>query len=152
MAQIFAYRRWIFLGLLGLAVLLVPAPASSKTPAQRTIRLEASNYQYTPSTIKVNPGDQVTLELVSTDVVHGIYVDGYGLEMTADPGQTQSLTFTAGREGTFRLRCSVTCGPLHPFMIAKLQVGRNWLYWRATVLALVGIVAFLWLARKPQST
>jgi heme/copper-type cytochrome/quinol oxidase subunit 2 len=152
MAQIFAYRRWIILGLLGLAVILIPAPASSKTPSQRTIRVEASNYQYTPSTIKVNPGDRVTLELVSTDVVHGIYIDGYDLEMTADPGQTQSLTFTAGREGTFRLRCSVTCGPLHPFMIAKLQVGRNWLYWRASLLALGGIVAFLWFARKPQLT
>jgi len=59
-------------------------------------------------------GDHVTIDLVSTDVVHGLYLDGYDLNVTADPGQTATLSFVADRSGSFRFRCSVTCGALHP--------------------------------------
>ena len=149
MAKIFTHWRLLLMACFGLAVAMLPAPAGSRSPLDRTIRLEASSYQYTPAILKANPGDRVTLELASTDVVHGIYIDGYDLELRADPGQTQKITFVADKEGSFRLRCSVTCGPLHPFMIGKLQVGQNWLLWRAVVLAFLGIFALLWLRRKP---
>lgn len=132
-----------------LAVVLVPAPAGSKSPVDRTIRVEASSYEYAPAVLKANPGDRVTLELASTDVVHGLYIDGYDLELRADPGQTQSITFVAHQEGSFRLRCSVTCGPLHPFMIGKLQIGQNWLLWRAVVLAFLGIATVMWVRPRP---
>ena len=72
----------------------------------------------------------MTIELAATDVVHGIYIDGYGLSLEADPGKTERMIFTADRPGSFRFRCSVTCGSLHPFMIGKLQVGENSLLWR----------------------
>jgi heme/copper-type cytochrome/quinol oxidase subunit 2 len=150
-AKIPYHWRGIILAAFGLLVLLVPAPASSKTPVERTIRVEASSFEYSPAVVKVNPGDHVTLELVSTDVVHGIYLDGYNLEVTADPGQAKKLIFTADKPGTFRFRCSVTCGPLHPFMAGKLQVGQNWLMWRATGLAILGVFAGLLLTRKRAS-
>ncbi|MDH4138776.1 MAG: 4Fe-4S binding protein, partial [Anaerolineae bacterium] len=44
-------------------------------------------------------------------------------------------------------RCSLACGPLHPFMIGELVVRPNIPYWRGVVLALlatVGSVAYLW--------
>ncbi len=118
------------------AVILVPAPQAA-LPTERTIRIVASSYQYTPPVVRVEPGDRVTLELVSTDVVHGLYLDSYDLRLSADPGQTARLSFVADRAGTFRIRCSVTCGPLHPFMIGKLVVGTNWLGWRAAGLAIL---------------
>jgi plastocyanin len=152
MAKIFTRWRWMLMAWLGLAVATVPAPAGSNSPVERTIRVEASSYEYAPAILKANPGDRVTLELASTDVVHGIYIDGYELELRADPGQTQEVTFVADKEGSFRLRCSVTCGPLHPFMIGKLQVGQNWLLWRSVVLAFLGIFAILWLRRTSAST
>ncbi len=89
------------------------------------MRVEASQFSYSPSTISVNQGDTVTIQLVSTDVVHGLYVDGYGVSVEADPGQMKSLTFTADRPGSYRFRCNVTCGALHPFMIGKLNVGED---------------------------
>jgi heme/copper-type cytochrome/quinol oxidase subunit 2 len=92
--------------------------------------------------------DRVTIQLVSTDVVHGIYIDGYGLEITADPGQTESLTFLADRPGTFRYRCSVTCGALHPFMIGKIQVGPNLFLWRGIGLAFLALIAAVWSFRR----
>lgn len=128
----------------GIAILFFPFPANHGQPVERLFRIEASRFAYSPSVIQVNQGDRVTLELTSSDVVHGLAVDGYNLQVTADPGQTARLTFTADRSGSFRFRCTVTCGPMHPFMIGKIQVGQNSLWWRAAGLSFLVIVSVLW--------
>ncbi len=142
--------RWLLVALAigALIIVLAPAPAMLAQPADRHFRIEASSFEYTPPDINVNPGDRVTLELVSTDYVHGLYIDGYDLDLAADPGQTARLTFVADKPGAFRFRCSVTCGPLHPFMIGKLNVGVNWLLWRAAGLAVLAAIAGAVLIRK----
>lgn len=139
-----AFSGWRLPVILVMAILFLPFPGPSGQPAERFFHIEASRFAYTPSILRVNPGDRVTLELASGDVVHGLAVDGYGLQMTADPGQTSRLTFIANRSGTFRFRCSVTCGPLHPFMLGKIQVGENSLWWRAAGLALLAVGTVLW--------
>ena len=140
------YRSWpwAILAALAVVVLLIPFPAAASTPTERTFRIEASRFEYSPAIIKVNPGDRVTFELTATDVVHGLSIDGYNLETTADPGQTRRLTFIADRSGSFRFRCTVTCGNMHPFMIGKLQVGQNTLLWRAAALMGLALVAGVW--------
>lgn len=113
----------------GLVVAFAPLPVQAAAPQARTFRIEAHQFAYSPSEIQVNPGDTISIHLVSTDVVHGLYVDGYGVSVEADPGQTATLTFVANQPGSFRFRCNVTCGAMHPFMIGKLIVGTNhWLY------------------------
>jgi len=126
---------WVILGIAALLVAFAPLPHSISAPSERFFHVEAGNFAYSPAVLHVNPGDKVTIELASTDVVHGLYVDGYDLNVTADPGQTVTLSFVANHAGTFRLRCSVTCGALHPFMAGKLQVGSNLLFWRGIGLA-----------------
>ena len=126
---------WAILGIAALLVAFAPVPHSTSAPAERFFHIEAGNFTYFPAVFQVNPGDKVTIELASTDVVHGLYVDGYDVSITADPGQPATLSFVADRSGTFRLRCSVTCGALHPFMVGKLQVGSNLLFWRGIGLA-----------------
>lgn len=138
------HGSWLILALITLAITFVPLPTGSGVPGSHELRLAASQFDYSPGVIKVNEGDRVTIELVSTDVVHGLYLDGYNLEVTADPGQSASLNFIADKTGTFRFRCSVTCGPLHPFMIGKLKVGNNTLLWRGTALAILAVLAGLW--------
>ncbi|MBI5564130.1 MAG: cupredoxin domain-containing protein [Chloroflexi bacterium] len=140
--------RWMLMGLVALAFAFVPFPIASAAPTDRHVRIEASSFQYTPEAITVNPGDHVTIDLAATDVVHGLYIDGYELNVTADPGQTASLSFVADRSGTFRFRCSVTCGALHPFMIGKLNVGSNELLWRGFGFAMLAAVAGVWLVRS----
>lgn len=126
----------------------VAAPAGNPAgPVERHFHIEANSFQYTPEVIQVNPGDRITIELVATDVVHGLYIDGYDLNLTADPGQTATLSFVADRAGSFRFRCSVTCGALHPFMIGKLNVGSNDLLWRALGLGVLAVVAGVWAVR-----
>jgi heme/copper-type cytochrome/quinol oxidase subunit 2 len=127
----------------GLVVAFAPLPVPVIAPQVRTFRIDARQFAYSPSELHVNPGDTVTIQLVSTDVVHGLYVDGYDISVEADPGQTTTLTFTAEKPGSFRFRCNVTCGVMHPFMIGKLNVGsNNWLF-HSIGLALLAVVSVI---------
>lgn len=143
---------WILLGLAAAVISFTPFPLSSpNSPTSHTFNIAASQFAYSPSELRVNPGDTVTLELLSADVVHGLYIDGYDLSVEADPGQTQTLTFVADKPGSFRFRCNVTCGAMHPFMIGKLTVGTNdWLYRSVgfSILAILGLI----LSARPLAT
>ena len=132
-----------------LVVAFAPLPVQPVAHQERTFQIDARQYAYSPSELHVNPGDIVTFELVSTDVVHGLYVDGYGVSVEADPGQTATLTFVADRPGSFRFRCNVTCGAMHPFMIGKLTVGTNhWLYRGSGLAILAALGVLMWTIRK----
>ena len=127
----------------GLVVAFAPLPVQPIPPQERTFRIEARQFAYSPSEIEVNAGDTITIELVSTDVVHGLYVDGYDASVAGDPGQTVTLNFVADQAGSFRFRCNVTCGAMHPFMIGRLTVGVNqWLFRGVglTILAVTGVL------------
>jgi heme/copper-type cytochrome/quinol oxidase subunit 2 len=82
------------------------------------------------------------------DYVHGVFVEGYEVNLVADPGETTRVSFVADHPGVFRMRCSVTCGAMHPFMIGKLVVGRGlgWL-WAAGVALLVAIAGLRFACR-----
>ena len=137
-----SYLLLLLFVMAGLIVAFAPLPVQPITPQERTFRIEARQFAYTPSEIEVNSGDTVTIQLVSTDVVHGLYVDGYGISVEADPGQTATITFTANKPGSFRFRCNITCGAMHPFMIGKFTVGANNWFIRSVgflILAVVGI-------------
>jgi heme/copper-type cytochrome/quinol oxidase subunit 2 len=140
---------WLLVFLMaGLVVAFAPLPVPSIAPQERTFQIEARQFSYSPSDLNVNAGDTVTIKLVSNDVVHGLYVDGYDLSVEADPGQTKTLTFVANKRGSFRFRCNVTCGAMHPFMIGRLSVGPNhWLY-RSIALAVLAIVGVIVSAKQ----
>jgi len=132
----------------GLVVAFAPLPAPVVAPQARGFRIDARQFAYAPSVLAVNSGDTVTIQLISTDVVHGLYIDGYNLAVEADPGQTAILTFTANKAGSFRFRCSVTCGAMHPFMIGKLTVGTNdWLL-RSVGLSVIAVLGVLILVKR----
>jgi len=128
----------------------IPFPTAK--PQTREITLEASRFAYSPERIKVNKGDHVVLTFAPQDVTHGIYVDGYGLKAEAAPGKTAVLDFVADKPGTFRIRCSINCGELHPFMIGLLAVQPNSPFIGAAMAVLaVGLAATAlgWSRRKP---
>ena len=127
----------------GLVVAFAPLPIQPGTPQEHTFRIEAAQFAYSPYELNVNPGDMVNIQLVSSDVVHGLYVDGYDISIQADPGQTNTLTFVADRPGSFRFRCNVTCGAMHPFMIGKLNVGANSWFFRSIGLAILAVLGVI---------
>lgn len=143
------YRRFLpllpFLGV-ALAVLLLPIPVSDQ-PVTHEITMTADQFSYDPPVLRVNRGDRVRLTLQASDVVHGFYLDGYGLETRVEPGITEEIEFVADKTGKFRYRCSVSCGTLHPFMIGELVVGPNLPFIRGIALlgvVLAGTLFFLW--------
>lgn len=91
-------------------------------PQEHTITLKARKFAYTPNIIEVNRGDRVHIRMVSEDVHHGFYLDGYELEMTAQPSLAGGVDFLADKPGKFAFRCSMTCGAFHPYMIGYLRV------------------------------
>jgi heme/copper-type cytochrome/quinol oxidase subunit 2 len=129
--------------LLGLAVLLVPLAKYDGSPTTHEVTVKASQFTFDPPVLHVNRGDRVVLTLEATDVVHGLYLDEYGINIRAEPGTSRRVEFVADRAGEFRYRCSVSCGNLHPFMIGELVVAPNEMYWRATALTLIAVTATL---------
>ena len=132
-------------------VLFAPLPLGAVQPSEHHLKVEARSFAFEPAVIRVKRGDRVSLELESVDVTHGIYIDSYGIEATAEPGRKASIEFVADQVGKFRYRCSVACGALHPFMIGELIVEPNGMFPRAVALALVaalGSVAYLWARGK----
>jgi len=145
-------RRWVVgalvLALVALA-LVAPLPVAGSPPQERRVVLSARSFAFEPGIVRVNRGDTVVVRLEATDVVHGLYLDGYGLSAVAEPGRPAEITFVADRTGTFRFRCSVSCGNLHPFMIGKLVVGPNLAWLRAvmvTVITALGAMIVLWMS------
>lgn len=135
------------LAVLAVAALLLPVPAPDGTGRARVLRVDARQFAFEPASLRVNQGDTVTLELQALDAIHGLYLDGYGVQLKAEPGHLARATFVAGRAGKFKFRCSVSCGTLHPFMIGELRVGTNWPFARALAaggLALAAAMLFSW--------
>jgi len=125
----------------------------SVTGDEQHIELRAERYSYSPNIINVNRGDEVTIRLVSTDVTHGFFLDGYDITLYAAPGDPQEISFTADKSGKFSFRCAITCGEFHPYMIGYFRVAPNTtLYAGLAVFGLAGIAYLLYLGfRKKDS-
>lgn len=139
----------------GLAVTLIvlliflPAPNDFKS-GSRTVEVNMTQFEFEPGRIEVNQGDEVVFLLTSSDVVHGFYLDGYDVQQRIEPGIPHEIRFVADQSGKFRYRCSVTCGPLHPFMVGELVVETNMPFWRAAGLLFTLPVLFLWYLHQQE--
>jgi heme/copper-type cytochrome/quinol oxidase subunit 2 len=132
---------------LAVAILAAPLDLLAAAPVTRQVTLKAGQFAFDPPILHVNRGDRVVITLQATDVVHGLYVDGYGVSARVQPGTSQRVEFVADKAGKFRYRCSVSCGSLHPFMIGELIVAPNDTFARAVGLALVTTLATLFYLR-----
>ena len=143
-------RQVIVAALTGLLILLtvfVPIPTPTAAPQTRAIEVTARQFAFEPATLDVQRGDTVTIHLESLDAAHGLFIDGYDVNLQAEPGQSAETTFVADQAGKFKFRCSVSCGALHPFMIGEMNVEPDLPFVRAvaaTVIAMVGALAFFW--------
>ena len=116
-----------------------------QAPSQeRNVTITAHKYAYDPPILQVNRGDRIHIRLVSKDVTHGFFLEGYDLDAKVRPEnptfwsrrpsaekdykEVEEISFIANRTGKFRYRCSITCGYMHPFMQGELIVRPNYLY------------------------
>lgn len=119
--------------------------------SEKFFEIRAKKFSYTPNIIKVNKGDLVKIRLISEDVTHGLFIDGYGQNTKAHPGEEGYLEFIADKPGRYSFRCSVTCGEFHPYMIGYLVVEPNlrFLFYLLMVVS-IGLAVFLFINFKKK--
>ncbi len=137
-------KKALCLVLFSLSVLAGPALAE-----EVFFEVKAQKFFYTPHIIKVKKGDHVRIRLISQDVHHGFYLDGYEINTSAHPGMEGSLEFIADKAGRFTFRCSATCGDFHPYMVGYLYVTPNSRFHAAIlIVALFGLGSLIVTIRK----
>lgn len=142
------YASLLMFGLVGVGIAAIPPFSDPGPPTTQRVVVVAGDFTYLPSEVRINPGDEVMLRLESQDVVHGLAIDGYDVNLTAEPGRPAEVTFTADKPGKFRFRCSVACGSLHPFMVGNLRVGPDRLLWKTAGLTILATLGGIWLWLK----
>jgi heme/copper-type cytochrome/quinol oxidase subunit 2 len=129
------------------SAMLVPLPIAASVPQAHTIDMTARQFAFEPASLDIQRGDTVTIHFESLDSAHGLSIDGYDVDLQAEPGKSAETTFVADKAGKFKFRCSVTCGILHPFMIGEMNVDPDFPFARAaaaTVIVIAGALAFFW--------
>lgn len=79
-----------------------------------------------PDVIEVNEGDKVFIHLTNIDfdqdITHGFAINGYDLNIEVQPGQTNTIEFTAKKAGTWPIYCTNFCSALHQEMTGYFLV------------------------------
>ncbi|MFN8484791.1 MAG: Sec-dependent nitrous-oxide reductase [Anaerolineae bacterium] len=81
---------------------------------------------YTPERVEVNKGDHVKWHLTNIertrDATHGFALSGYNINLSLEPGETQTIEFDADMPGTYTYYCTEFCSALHLEMIGYFLV------------------------------
>jgi nitrous-oxide reductase len=81
---------------------------------------------YTPENVEVREGDVVTLKITNVesirDMIHGFALPDHNLNVALAPGDTKTVTFTAGKPGVYWFYCTNFCSALHLEMRGRLVV------------------------------
>lgn len=79
-------------------------------------------WQFLPNEIRVPVGAEVTFIATSTDVIHGLVIEGTRLNMMLIPGQVAKNTYTFREPGEYLMICHEYCGAGHHVMYGKVIV------------------------------
>ena len=99
-----------------------PNPAPPYPGPTMEVSVSASRYAFTPGTISVPVGTQLTIKLTATDTNHGFALPVYGLDVICLKGQQTTITFLCDKAGTFAFHSSVYSGEGAKKMMGSLVV------------------------------
>ena len=91
-------------------------------PEPEHIQVIASKYAFEPAEIHVKRGQEVILEISTTDVQHGFFVRELGIDEPVQLGKPAMVSFRSDKVGEYRVECSILCGPGHDRMKGKIIV------------------------------
>ncbi len=84
---------------------------------------------FTPERVEIKEGDHVIWHLTSLertrDATHGFALSGYNINLSLEPGETQTIEFDATQSGTFTYYCTEFCSALHLEMLGYFLVEPN---------------------------
>jgi nitrous-oxide reductase len=81
---------------------------------------------FKPERIDIQKGDHVIWHLTSLestpDATHGFALSGYNINLSLEPGETQTIEFDAKQSGVFTYYCTEFCSALHLEMMGYLTI------------------------------
>jgi len=113
--------------LLSLLALAPPSPGAARaaqSPPARVIEITAERFQFWPSEIVIQEGEDVELRLRSDDTNHGFRILGHitNLQIPKRGHGYVSARFTGAAPGRYTFECNRICGAGHHFMRGVLIV------------------------------
>lgn len=95
-------------------------------PIKATSRMWSWKFDYpngkSANTLIVPIGKPILLDMISEDVIHGLFVPAFRIKEDIVPGKKNTMWFIAEKEGSFDIYCSQFCGMQHSYMMSKVEV------------------------------
>lgn len=90
------------------------------------VNMTAVRSHFTPEHVEINEGDHVIWRITNIeraqDATHGFSVPAFNINLSLEPGEVETIEFTAHRPGTYTYYCSEFCSALHLEMAGYLLV------------------------------
>ncbi|MFQ5690151.1 MAG: Sec-dependent nitrous-oxide reductase [Gemmatimonadota bacterium] len=90
------------------------------------VYMTAIRSHFNPEHIEVRRGEHVVLHITNIeqarDATHGFAIDKYNVNLSLEPGESQTVRFVADRAGVFPFYCTEFCSALHLEMTGYLLV------------------------------
>ena len=93
---------------------------------QVEIWMTAARSHFTPEHIQIKKGDRVVWHITNVesakDATHGFALPGFDVNLSLEPGETETFEFTVERDGTYTYYCTEFCSALHLEMVGYMTV------------------------------
>ncbi|TMC50526.1 MAG: hypothetical protein E6J14_02925 [Chloroflexi bacterium] len=90
----------------GVALIACGGSSSSSGGGGETLQLTARNFSFSPTSLNVSPGAQVTVTFKNDGTTeHSFTASAVNTEVEADAGATKTASFTAPQSGTVSFHC-----------------------------------------------
>ena len=89
---------------------------------ERTFKVSAHKYAFSPSTIEVRQDDLVRVNFSTDDIPHSFTIDKYRIAKRVEPGRPLTFEFRADQPGRFPIYCNLAADEGCRKMIGELVV------------------------------
>ena len=87
------------------------AGSDTHTPTNLTFNITGGSFYFVPNEIRVKQGDTVTIIFNDVGGMHNFNLDAFNVKTkTINTGESDTVTFTANKKGTFEFYCAVGNG------------------------------------------
>lgn len=97
---------------------VAPAPSGKA----RVINITTDYWAFAPNMIRVKRGENVQLRITGKNGIHGFAVAELGINESITPGETVTVNLPTDKPGSYRLFCSIVCGPGHGDMEGTILI------------------------------
>ena len=101
-------------------------PPKDSMKIKSIARMWKFSFQYpngrSTDTLIIPMNKAISLDLVSLDVIHSLYIPAFRIKKDMVPGKPTEMWFEAGNEGEFEVFCAEYCGLNHSYMLSTVKV------------------------------